>query len=234
MPTLLGHQVWWEGCVWAAGPWPASWESFGGIWNGDQAGQMEVRGFQDPPWVLCRWPQGTWLISRRGTWLQAGREPEAEGISLLWTMVSGLRACFIVVCLFKTNSSVKDVWNLSLPNLPLHFIVSCRHLSLLRVRSPANKQIPAGCWRPEQHQAQLLKTGEASPRSRKEQTCASPRASQAVLPRAVNEERGFAQKCLDYVHVKTVFQKWIWGSTVALKAWSPDHQQQQQNHQEMH
>lgn len=59
---------------------------------------------------------------------------QLQRVSLLWMMVSGLRAGFIVVCPFKINSSVKDGWNLSLPNLPLCFIFSCRHLSLLRIR----------------------------------------------------------------------------------------------------
>lgn len=49
-------------------------------------------------------------------------------------MVSGLILCVIVVRLLKINSSLKDVWNLSLPSLPLHLICSCRHLSLLKLR----------------------------------------------------------------------------------------------------
>lgn len=59
---------------------------------------------------------------------------QPQRVSTLWMTVSGLRSCFSVVCLFKTNSSVKDVWNLSLPSLPPHFTFSCRHLSLLRIR----------------------------------------------------------------------------------------------------
>lgn len=57
-----------------------------------------------------------------------------QRVSLPWMMVSGLILCVIVVRLLKINSSLKDVWNLSLPSLPLHLICSCRHLSMLKLR----------------------------------------------------------------------------------------------------
>lgn len=84
-----------------------------------------------------------------------------QRVSLPWMTVSGLSSCFIVMCLFTTNSSLKDVWNLSLSILPPHFTFSCRHLSLLRIRrvqliSKSLLEIARqGCW-----------NMEASPKSR--------------------------------------------------------------------